>query len=151
LLQGLKDEAEIFWVILHEFYRISMQSFDASGQELGGPASVGKDARHSVHQARFKALIYNAFNRHLRIRFRRAAEAEGYRFSCPAVSSSPFTSDLQPQAFSFLAAAPTVMLNAPSDPAPLRTWSMLSHGIENEIFVRIDSTKCLASLPIMTS
>ena len=40
MLQGLKDEAEIFWVILHEFDRISMQSFDASGQEFRGLPSV---------------------------------------------------------------------------------------------------------------
>jgi len=54
---------------------------------------------------------------------------------------------LQPQAWSFLAAAPIAMLNYPSDPAPLRTWSMLSHAIENEMFVQNVSTKCLASFP----
>jgi hypothetical protein len=114
------------------------------GAVTGSRSTLEKDARHLVRQAHVKALNYKESARCLRIRLRRAA-AEGCRFPCPSVSSSPFTCCLQPQAWSFLAAAPTAVLNYPSDPAPLRTWSMLSHGIENEMFVRNGSTKCMAS------
>jgi len=98
-------------------------------------------AWHSVQLGRIKALIYKVSARSLHIGPKAHGGVADTGFACRLFCE---LSSVQP--FRVKLAVPRCSFNhdAPSNPAPLRTQSMLIHAVEIEMFELHVSTKCLA-------